>query len=92
MSLFRGLWLLLGTFTVVSVWAQGARVVYEQDDNFLGVTTEFRSPWNGSDVGNNNFMSAPTGVFWLITMFSVPLLSSVSVCRTSLVETHLGVW
>lgn len=61
MSLFRGLWLLLGTFTVVSVWAQGARVVYEQDDNFLGVTTEFRSPWNGSDVGNNNFMSAPTG-------------------------------
>jgi hypothetical protein len=32
-------------------------VIYEQDENFPGVTTEFRSPWNGSDVGSGNNMS-----------------------------------
>jgi hypothetical protein len=31
------------------------------DQNAPGVTTEFRSPWNGGDVGNNNFMPHPTG-------------------------------
>jgi hypothetical protein len=41
--------------------AQSARVIYEQDDNAPLVTTEFRSPWNGGDVGNNNYMPAPTG-------------------------------
>jgi len=46
---------------IVSVNAQSAQVIYEQDDNFPGWTTEFRSPWNGGDVGNGNFMSNPTG-------------------------------
>jgi hypothetical protein len=37
-------------------------VIYEQDDNApTGVTTEFRSPWNGGDVGNGNFMPSQTG-------------------------------
>jgi hypothetical protein len=36
-------------------------VIYVQDDNFPFATTEFRSPWNGGDVGNNNFMPDPTG-------------------------------
>jgi hypothetical protein len=44
------------------IYGQSARVIYEQDDNApVGVTTEFRSPWNGGDVGNNNFMPHPTG-------------------------------
>ncbi len=46
---------------IASVSAQSAQVIYEQDDNFTGWTTEFRSPWNGSDVGSGNFMSNPTG-------------------------------
>ena len=46
---------------IASVNAQSARVIYEQDQNFLGVTTEFRSPWNGGDVGNGNYMSSQTG-------------------------------
>lgn len=44
-----------------SVNAQSAQVIYEQDNNAPFVTTEFRSPWNGGDVGNNNYMSQPTG-------------------------------
>jgi hypothetical protein len=36
-------------------------VIYEEDQNFPGVTTEFRSPWFGGDVGNNNFMPSHTG-------------------------------
>jgi hypothetical protein len=43
------------------IYGQSARVIYEQDDNFPLATTEFRSPWNGGDVGNNNFMPNPTG-------------------------------
>ena len=43
------------------LYGQSARVIYEQDDNFPLATTEFRSPWNGGDVGNNNFMPNPTG-------------------------------
>jgi hypothetical protein len=43
------------------LYGQSARVIYEQDDNFPLATTEFRSPWNGGDVGNNNFMPDPTG-------------------------------
>jgi hypothetical protein len=43
------------------IYGQSARVIYEQDDNFPLATTEFRSPWNGGDVGNNNFMPDPTG-------------------------------
>ena len=43
------------------LYGQSARVIYEQDQNAPGVTTEFRSPWNGGDVGNNNFMPDPTG-------------------------------
>jgi hypothetical protein len=43
------------------IYGQSARVIYEQDQNAPGVTTEFRSPWNGGDVGNNNFMPHPTG-------------------------------
>jgi len=43
------------------IYGQSARVVYEQDQNFPGVTTEFRSPWFGGDVGNNNFMPSQTG-------------------------------
>jgi len=43
------------------IYGQSARVIYEQDDNFPFATTEFRSPWNGGDVGNNNFMPDPTG-------------------------------
>lgn len=50
-----------GILAVASMSAQSAQVVYEQDDNFPGWTTEFRSPWNGGDVGNGNFMSNPTG-------------------------------
>jgi hypothetical protein len=45
----------------VVIYGQSARVIYEQDDNFPLATTEFRSPWNGGDVGNNNFMPDPTG-------------------------------
>jgi hypothetical protein len=45
----------------VVIHGQSARVIYERDDNFPGVTTEFRSPWNGGDVGNNNFMPSQTG-------------------------------
>jgi hypothetical protein len=43
------------------IYGQSARVIYVQDDNFPFATTEFRSPWNGGDVGNNNFMPNPTG-------------------------------
>jgi hypothetical protein len=43
------------------IYGQSARVIYEVDQNAPGVTTEFRSPWNGGDVGNNNFMPHPTG-------------------------------
>jgi hypothetical protein len=43
------------------IYGQSARVIYERDENFPGVTTEFRSPWNGGDVGNNNFMPSQTG-------------------------------
>jgi len=43
------------------IYGQSARVIYEVDQNAPGVTTEFRSPWNGGDVGNNNFMPQPTG-------------------------------
>jgi hypothetical protein len=43
------------------LYGQSARVIYEVDQNAPGVTTEFRSPWNGGDVGNNNFMPHPTG-------------------------------
>ncbi|OYT71628.1 MAG: hypothetical protein CFK49_05220 [Armatimonadetes bacterium JP3_11] len=53
---------LVSAAAIVSSYAQSAQVIYEQDDNSpAGVTTEFRSPWNGGDVGNGNFMSAPTG-------------------------------
>jgi hypothetical protein len=43
------------------IYGQSARVIYERDENFPGVTTEFRSPWNGGDVGNGNFMPSQTG-------------------------------
>ena len=43
------------------IYGQLAQVIYEQDDNFPGVTTEFRSPWFGGDVGNGNFMPSQTG-------------------------------
>jgi hypothetical protein len=43
------------------LYGQSAQVIYQQDDNFPGVTTEFRSPWNGGDVGNGNFMPSQTG-------------------------------
>ena len=43
------------------LYGQSAQVIYEQDENFPGVTTEFRSPWFGGDVGNNNFMPSQTG-------------------------------
>jgi len=43
------------------LYGQLAQVIYEQDDNFPGVTTEFRSPWFGGDVGNGNFMPSQTG-------------------------------
>lgn len=53
---------LVSVAAIVSSYAQSAQVIYEQDDNSpTGVTTEFRSPWNGGNVGNNNFMPAPTG-------------------------------
>ena len=43
------------------LYGQSAQVIYEQDENFPGVTTEFRSPWFGGDVGNGNFMPSQTG-------------------------------
>jgi hypothetical protein len=43
------------------LYGQSAQVIYVQDDNFPGVTTEFRSPWNGSDVGSGNYMPSQTG-------------------------------
>jgi hypothetical protein len=43
------------------LYGQSAQVIYEQDQNAPGVTTEFRSPWNGGDVGNGNFMLSQTG-------------------------------
>jgi hypothetical protein len=44
-----------------ALYGQSAQVIYEQDDNAPGVTTEFRSPWNGSNVGSGNYMPSPTG-------------------------------
>lgn len=52
---------LVSVAAIVSSYAQSAQVIYEQDDNFPTGVTEFRSPWNGGNVGNNNFMPAPTG-------------------------------
>jgi hypothetical protein len=46
------------------IYGQSARVIYEQDQNAPGVTTEFRSPWNGGDVGNNNFMPTTHGAHY----------------------------
>jgi hypothetical protein len=43
------------------LYGQSAQVIYERDENFPGVTTEFRSPWFGGDVGNGNFMPSQTG-------------------------------
>jgi hypothetical protein len=59
----RWTWLTVGYSVLIStaLYGQSARVIYEQDDNFPFATTEFRSPWNGGDVGNNNFMPDPTG-------------------------------
>ena len=60
----RWTWLTVGYSVLISTALYGqptARVIYEQDDNFPLATTEFRSPWNGGDVGNNNFMPSPTG-------------------------------
>jgi hypothetical protein len=59
----RWAWLTVGysVLTSAALYGQSARVIYEQDDNAPGVTTEFRSPWNGGDVGNGNFMPHPTG-------------------------------
>lgn len=44
-----------------ALYGQSAQVIYEQDDNFTGVTTEFRSPWNGGVVGSGSFMPSQTG-------------------------------
>jgi hypothetical protein len=59
----RWTWLTVGYSVLIStaLYGQSAQVIYEQDDNFLGVTTEFRSPWNGSDVGSGNYMPSQTG-------------------------------
>jgi hypothetical protein len=59
----RRAWLTVGYSVLIStaLYGQSAQVIYEQDDNFPGVTTEFRSPWNGSDVGSGNYMPSPTG-------------------------------
>jgi hypothetical protein len=59
----RWAWLTVGYSVLIStaLYGQSAQVIYEQDDNFPGVTTEFRSPWNGSDVGSGNYMPSQTG-------------------------------
>jgi hypothetical protein len=59
----RWAWLTVGYSVLIStaLYGQSAQVIYEQDDNFPGVTTEFRSPWNGSAVGSGNYMPSPTG-------------------------------
>jgi hypothetical protein len=59
----RWAWLTVGYSVLIStaLYGQSARVIYEEDQNFPGVTTEFRSPWFGGDVGNNNFMPSHTG-------------------------------
>ena len=45
-----------------ALYAQSARVIYEVDDNApFGVTTEFRSPWNGGAVASGGLMPHPTG-------------------------------
>jgi hypothetical protein len=43
------------------LYGQSAQVIYEQRDSFPLASTQFRSPWNGSDLGSGNFMPDPTG-------------------------------
>jgi len=43
------------------LYGQSAQVIYEQEDNFSLATTDFRSPWNGGNLGSGNFMPDPTG-------------------------------
>lgn len=43
------------------LYGQSAQVIYEQEDNFPGATTDFRSPWFGGNLGSGNFMPDPTG-------------------------------
>ena len=43
------------------LYGQSAQVIYEQEDNFPFATTDFRSPWNGGNLGSGNFMPDPTG-------------------------------
>lgn len=70
---------------IASVNAQSAQVIYEQDDNApLGVTTEFRSPWNGGDVGNGNYMSDPTGRIYAFNDTGSPFIPTTFVIRTRL--------
>jgi hypothetical protein len=59
----RWAWLTVGYSVLIStaLYGQSAQVIYEQDDNAPGVTTEFRSPWNGSAVGSGNYMPSQTG-------------------------------
>ncbi|MFQ3609898.1 MAG: PEP-CTERM sorting domain-containing protein [Fimbriimonadales bacterium] len=59
-------WRFLGLATLAvalgsSIHAQTLQVIYEQDDNFPGWTTEFRSPETGGDVGSGNFMPNQRG-------------------------------
>ena len=43
------------------LYGQLAQVIYEQRDSFPLASTQFRSPWNGSDLGSGNLMPDPTG-------------------------------
>ena len=43
------------------LYGQSAQVIYEQRDSFPLASTQFRSPWNGSDLGSGNLMPDPTG-------------------------------
>lgn len=43
------------------LYGQSAQVIYEQEDNFPLAVTDFRSPWNGGNLGSGNYMPDPTG-------------------------------
>lgn len=62
MRLNRWALLIVGIATLcAALHAQLAQVIYEQDDNAPGVTTDFRSPWNGGAIGSGSYMPDPTG-------------------------------
>ena len=70
------------------LYGQSAQVIYEQDQNFPGVTTVFRSPWFGGNLGSGSFMPDPTGRIISTNDFYAQQRSFACACRTSRAATH----